>query len=273
MCIWKASFPMTFAALVAGSAFAWAAPPLIYEGSLTQGGQPPGDWPTLRFSIVDDEGRPQWTREVPEDGPIEVDPDSGHFVAYLDLDEEAPYATFDPEQPRHLQVEVCVAAPNQGVCSWEALGPAQRIGAQPTALALPRRVRVGPGVMYVGDIGTVRAQARLEVELLPVDQNGRFVIEVLGAHNNQAGFIAERHWLLTGNHADGRVIVSNREQPCIDDDTQSTCSSWGVTTAIGDFDADGVVELRVNNQHELALYTITVLIRGVGTVLDFGAAR
>lgn len=263
------------ASLVSSAAFGM--PPLIYEGTLTSGGQAPDPWPTLRFSIVDAEGTPMWSTELGADGPIEHNDETGAFVAYLDFPVDAPYDTLDPEAGRRLQVHVCVAAANQGECDWLPLGDGQALGAVPTALALSRRVRVGPGMMYVGRIGSVPGVEEdgngdagvIEVELLPLEQRGRFVIEILGGHGNQAAYVAERHTLITGDYQQGRLIASRRERDCYDGDgVQEKCSSWGVSTRLHDDDGDGLVELRIGNSHQTAIYDVIVLIRGMGEVLD-----
>ncbi len=118
---------------------AMAGPPLIYEGRLTTGGQPPDPWPGLRFAVVDAEGEVWWSTLVEPGGPhVEVGPD-GRFVAYIEDSPENPWAVAGFDQGRWLRVEVCPGAwPANPAddCGWVRLEQTQRLGAVPVALGL-----------------------------------------------------------------------------------------------------------------------------------------
>jgi len=126
------------AALIASSTFAQAAPPLIYEGTLTTGdpAQPPDPWPGLRFSVVDAAGEAWWSTLVDPGGPlIEVGPD-GRFVAYLEDSPQNPWAIAGFDQGRWLRVDVCPGAwpaNPEANCQWVQLEQTQRIGTVPNA--------------------------------------------------------------------------------------------------------------------------------------------
>ncbi len=113
-----------------------AAPPLIYEGELTTGDQPPDPWPGLRFAVVDAEGEVWWSTLVEPGGPhIEVGPD-GRFVAYLEDSPENPWAVAGFDQGRWLRVDVCPGAwPANPAddCEWVRLEQSQRLGTVPVA--------------------------------------------------------------------------------------------------------------------------------------------
>lgn len=111
---------------------AMAAPPLIYEGTLTTGGQAPDPWPALRFSVVDADEVVIWSTTIDADGPIEIGP-NGAFVAYLD---DPALAAADIDQA--LRVEVCPSPGPDDLedCAWLALDAPQRLGAAPVALTV-----------------------------------------------------------------------------------------------------------------------------------------
>lgn len=116
---------------------AMATPPLIYEGTLTTGGQTPDPWPALRFSVVGADEGVIWSTTIDADGPIEIGPD-GTFVAYLD---DPVIAAADNDHA--LRVEICPAPRLEGVedCAWIALDAPQLIGAVPVALTVTPRER------------------------------------------------------------------------------------------------------------------------------------
>lgn len=255
-----------------------AAPPLIYEGTLTTGGLAPAPWPALRFSVVSADDLVLWTTEVDADGPIQFDERTGDFTAYIDFPHDAPPTVLDADAERRLQIEVCTPRVEPDGCEWLVLGT-DTMGAVPFARALPRLARIGGGMMYVANIGSVPGTPDGEdttvrdFEIAPLDQHARFVIEVLGSHDGQEAWLATRHILITERIGAGRIIASRRERSCYDQGgagDQEHCASWGVSSDIGDFDDDGIVELRIANDHEPAVEGIVVMVRGVGEVLDFG---
>lgn len=114
-----------------------AAPPLIYEGTLTVGGLTPDPWPRLRFSLLDDDGVARWSVEIDEEGPIALSDDPtapGRFVAYLEDSLDNPFPVADFGALSVLRVDVCIARENQGECNWLPLDEPQRLGAVPTAV-------------------------------------------------------------------------------------------------------------------------------------------
>ncbi len=119
--------------------YATAAPPIIYEGTLTNGDQPPDPWPGLRFSVVDADGATWWSTMVEPAGPlIEVGPD-GRFVAYLEDSPQNPWALAGFDQGRWLRVEVCPGAwpaNPEDDCQWVQLEQTQRLGTVPMAASL-----------------------------------------------------------------------------------------------------------------------------------------
>lgn len=119
-----------------------ASPALIYEGTLTTGGQAPDPWPALRFSILSADDDVVWSSEIHRAGPIDLDA-SGRFAAYLKDSINNPFPVDGIAQASALKVEVCVAAENQGECDWLLLDESQRLGAVPLALVaqLPTPLR------------------------------------------------------------------------------------------------------------------------------------
>lgn len=266
--------PMMMGAAITTSLFVtavMAATPLIYEGTLTVSGMAPDPWPRLRFSVVDPAGAVLWSTSIGREGPIEIDPATGRFTAYLDLT-GAPQATLSVATERRVAVDVCTAPPNQGECEWLPLDPPQSLGAAPTAMALPSRVPMGSGTIQIVDVGEVRGTqnpdmpGQRDIDILPLDQNARFIIEVLGAHDGLAAYLNARHVIITGHVGDGVILHNSQASLCPTEDPPF-CRSWGIRSALGDFDADGNIELRITNQHEAKIENVIVIIRGMGQLL------
>lgn len=140
--------------------------------------------------------------------------------------------------------------------------------------AVNRTILVGallgtPGaVMQVRQVGSVDSGGEVTVPLLPLDQDGRFIIEVLGAHDHQGDWVGVRHIVITGSWGGGGVVANEVERSCANAGNEpSRCSSNRVVTEIHNRDGDAFLDLTISNGEENRLQDVMVIIRGVGEVL------
>lgn len=137
-------------------------------------------------------------------------------------------------------------------------------------------------MFHIAHVGTVNGTAHngglrgeLTIPLAPIDQDARFIVEVLGGHDHQGVFVGARHIVITGSYGEGGVVGNEIEYNCGRVDEGGVrmpigCQADRVSTRVHDDDGDGFVDLTITNGEENRLEGVIVIVRGVGELLPFG---